>query len=97
MKNMAKVLKLTFPEKCIGCDLCVLEAQRQMKKIGLDGAPLRVFKNKEERILLGDITFSIDIDSKVNELDIKKIEKICPTGVFTVEEADETDDEQLLE
>lgn len=94
---MAKVLKVTFPEKCIGCDLCVLEAQKQLKKVGLDGAPLRVFKNKEERVLLGDITFAIDLDPQVNNLKIDEIEKICPTGVFTVEKTEKPDDEQLLE
>ena len=94
---MAKVLKVTFPEKCIGCDLCVLEAQKQLKKVGLDGAPLRVFRNKEERILLGDITFAIDMDPQVNDLKIEKIEKICPTGVFTVEETEKPGEEQLLE
>jgi ferredoxin len=94
---MAKVLKVKFPEKCIGCDLCVLEAQKQLKKVGLDGAPLRVFKNKEELVLLGDISFEIDLDPQVNELNIKRIEKICPTGVFTVEETAKPNEENLLE
>ena len=94
---MAKVLKITFPEKCIGCDLCVLEAQRQLKKVGLDGSPIRIFKNKEERILLGDLTYSIDMDPKVNKLKIQRIKDICPQAVFTAENISNDEDPHLLE
>lgn len=97
---MTKTLKITFPHKCIGCELCVQEVQRQLGKVGLDGSPIRIFKNKEERILLGEIKFTIEIDNSVNELDIKKIKEICPTGVFTVEETKikkKDDLEKLLE
>ncbi len=94
---MAKILKATFPEKCIGCEMCVLEAQRQLKKVGLDGSPVRIFKNKEERVLLGEIIFSIDIDPNVQNLKIEKIAKICPTAVFTIEEVEKEEEPQLLE
>lgn len=42
---MAKILKISFPEKCIGCELCVIEVQRQMGKLGLEGSLIRVFRN----------------------------------------------------
>lgn len=94
---MAKVLKITFPEKCIGCELCVFEAQRQLNLIGLDASLIRIFKNKEDQIILGEVTFTIDMDPKVNDLKIDKIREICPTGVFTIEEVDEKEEGQLLE
>ena len=94
---MPKVLKVSFPEKCTGCELCVFEVQRQLNKIGLDGSPIRIFKNKEERVLLGDVVFTVDLDPKVNKNDLEKIKGICPTGVFTIEEVGKEQQEQLLE
>lgn len=91
---MSKVLKITFPEKCIGCELCVYEAQRQLKKIGLDGSPVRIFRNKESNSIFGNITFEIDIDNTITKLDVKKISNICPTEVYTIEEVEK--EEKLL-
>ena len=86
---MAKVLKISFPDKCKGCELCVMEVQRQLKKIGLDGSPIRIFRNKEERVLLGEIIFSIDMDQNINNLKIKKIAASCPTVVFKIEKVED--------
>lgn len=80
---MAKTLKATFSKNCIGCELCVAEAQKQLEKIGLEGSPIRIFRNKRDD---GRIGFSVDLDPSANELDIEKIEQSCPALVFTLEE-----------
>lgn len=87
---MTKKLKVSFPQKCIGCELCVLEAQRQLNKVGLEGALIRVFRNKEEGKEF--LEYSIDVDPRLNSLDIESIKNICPTEVFeiTQEEEDES-------
>jgi len=41
---MSKILKAVLPEKCLGCEMCVYEAQRQMNKLGLEGSFIRIFK-----------------------------------------------------
>lgn len=92
---MAKILKITFPENCIGCELCVLEVQRQLNKAGLDGSPIRIFRNQEEDVI-GEVAFTIDMDKSVNELKIEKVKNICPTGVFTIEDIAE-EEEHFLE
>jgi len=74
------VLKVAFKDRCNGCELCVMEVQRQVGNVGLDGALLRVLREKNE--------FSIDMDPQINRLDIAKIESICPRAVFTVEKED---------
>ncbi|MFZ5424484.1 MAG: hypothetical protein ACOZAO_01670 [Patescibacteria group bacterium] len=81
-------LKASFPEKCIGCELCVMEAQRQLEKVGLEGALIRVLRNSKT----SELMFYIDIDPQINNFDIQEIKKICPTLVFTVEEDDKSDD-----
>lgn len=68
-------LKAKYPEKCIGCELCVFEVQRQLQKIGLDGALIRILRKNE---------FYIEIDSRINKLSLDKIVSICPTGVFEI-------------
>jgi hypothetical protein len=80
---MPKVLKATFKKNCIGCEMCVAEVQHQLGKVGLEGSPIRIFRAIDEK---GRLTFSVDIDPRVNELDIEKIAGICPTLVFTIEE-----------
>ena len=72
------ILKVVFPEKCNGCEMCVLEAQRQLGHVGLEGAFVRVFRKKG--------SFSIDVDPQINNLDITKIKDICPKSVFIIEE-----------
>lgn len=75
-------LKISFPEKCIGCELCVAETQRQLNKVGLEGALIRILKEN---------AFSVQIDANVNKLNLQKVMGICPTGVFTIEEKEEDD------
>ncbi len=64
-----------------------MEAQKQIGKVGLNGALVRVLKSKSET----GLDFLVEVDPQVNELDIKKIARICPKSVFTIEEK-ETDD-----
>jgi hypothetical protein len=75
---MTKVLKMKFPKECNGCELCVLEVQRQLGKGGLEGSLIRVLRDENG--------FSIDLDPHVNDLEIEKIIKICPKGGFVIEE-----------
>jgi len=77
---MHKILKVILPQKCIGCELCVFEAQRQLEKVGLEGAFIRIFRDGSG--------FSIVLDPQVNTLDIEKIQEICPNGVFEVLESE---------
>ncbi len=72
------------------------ETQRQLKKVGLEGALIRVFKQSNESFGIGtdrnfeeELTFTIQIDPTVNKLNIQKIRDICPTGVFTIQEEEE--------
>lgn len=87
---MAKILKATFEKNCIGCELCVAEVQRQLGKVGIEGSPIRIFRSLTPN---GRLVFKVDIDPSVNKLDIDSIEKICPTLVFTIEEATQEDHE----
>jgi hypothetical protein len=66
--------------------MCVAEVQKQLGKVGLEGSPIRIFRNRNER---GRIEFSVDIDPMVNDLDIEKIAGVCPALVFTIEEEEE--------
>ncbi|OGC57258.1 hypothetical protein A3H26_03040 [candidate division WWE3 bacterium RIFCSPLOWO2_12_FULL_36_10] len=77
---MAKILKVKFPEKCNGCELCVMEVQRQLGKIGLDGSLIRILRENDS----GGLLFVVDMDPKINEVNIEEIVKICPTGVFEI-------------
>lgn len=79
---MAKILKVAFPEKCIKCELCIMEAQKQLGKVGLEGSLIRVLRKTDS----DRMSFSITLDQRINDLDIQKIKDICPTGVFSIEE-----------
>lgn len=92
---MAKVLKIKLPQKCIGCELCVFEAQRQLERVGFDDSPIRVFRNTSKASLVDSTEYVIELDSKVNELNLRNLVDICPTGVFSIEDEDE--DEKVLE
>lgn len=79
---MAKVLKAEYPDRCIGCEMCVFETQHQLKKIGLEGALIRIFRNrKKDRNI-----FSVDIDPRINTTATEKIKDSCPQGVFVIED-----------
>ncbi len=84
---MAKILKAKKPEKCIGCELCVMETQQQIKKIGLEGSLIRIFKEAADNH--EDVNFCIELDPRISELDVEKIKDICPAGVYEVEVEDD--------
>lgn len=83
---MPKTLKVSFPEKCIGCEMCILEAQKQLSKVGLEGALIRVFRNTNTK--LGTVEYSLEIDPRISSLNVEKIAQICPKFVFEIEETD---------
>jgi len=80
---MGKILKVIFPEKCMGCELCVMEAQRQMGILGFEGALIRVLRDESK---LGIPVLCLDIDPNISRFDLDRIAKICPNGIFAVEE-----------
>lgn len=77
---MSKNLKPVYMDKCIGCEMCVFEAQRQLKKVGLEESLIRVFRKKSESDK--KVTFELDIDPRVNVLNTDKIVSICPKNVL---------------
>ena len=79
---MSKTLKATRPDKCNGCELCSLEAQRQLKKVGLEESLIRIFRKKGADPQT--IDNSVEIDPRINMLNIDKIYEICPKGVFEI-------------
>lgn len=89
---MSKTLIVKFPQKCIGCELCVHEIQRQLNIVGLEDSKIRVFKNFDS-----EIKYTITLDSDINNYDIAAIKKICPTGVFEIEENTNTSQDELIQ
>ena len=83
-----KTLKIKFQKNCIGCDLCVLEAQRQLKKVGIEGALIRVMKGKPDESKR--LEFYVELDPRINKLDIEKIAAICPKDVYEITEEEES-------
>jgi hypothetical protein len=86
---MPKILKPTQKDKCTGCELCVFEAQRQLKKVGLEGSLIRIFRKKSpdnEKIL-----FDLELDPRINILNVEKIASICPKHVMEVLDKKEDD------
>ena len=78
-----KAIKVIAPEKCIGCELCVLALGRLKGKVGLSGS--------EIRILNKDGSFNIHLDPNINEMseeNLEKIVKICPRACFELSEPD---------
>ena len=80
-----KEIKTAYPERCIGCEMCVNECQHQLKKTGLEGSLIRIFRKKVK----DDIVYNVDIDPRVNSINIENIKDICPQGVFSIEEENE--------
>jgi hypothetical protein len=77
---MPKTLKPTYQKNCTGCELCVIEVQQQLKKVGLEGAILRIFRNEEK----GGVAFSVVIDPQIDKLNLERIKNICPKKVFNI-------------
>ena len=81
---MALTIKPKNSDKCNGCELCVLEVQRQLKKVGLNESLIRIFSKRKENSEY--LEYSIDVDPRISSLDLEKIQKICPKEVFIIEE-----------
>jgi len=64
--------------------MCVLETQRQLKKVGLEGSLIRIFRNSSG--VNKALEYSVEIDPKINNLDIEKIKNSCTRGVINVVE-----------
>ena len=80
---MSKKLKVINQDKCIGCEMCVLECQQQLKTAGLEGSYIRILRD------LSDGTkFVVSVDPKVEGLNIKRVVKSCPKEVFVEVEED---------
>lgn len=75
---MPTKLKIINQARCIGCEMCVLECQQQLKSSGLEGSYIRILRN-----LADGTKFIISMDPKVEELNLTKVVKACPQEVFT--------------
>lgn len=76
-------LKVVHENKCIGCEMCVMECQRQLERVGLAGSYIRILRNLDE----GD-KFEVSVDPKITQLKIKTVVSVCPRGVFEETEED---------
>ena len=74
---MSKTIKIIREDKCNGCEMCVMESQRQLKKVGLEGSYMRILRHIEK-----GTKFEVCIDPKIQDLNIKKIVTLCPRGVL---------------
>lgn len=74
---MPEKIKTVSQDKCIGCEMCVLECQQQLKVAGFEGSCIRILRNLKD-----GTKFVVNVDPRVEELDIKSIVKACPKGVF---------------
>ena len=86
---MPKNIKPVQQDMCNGCEMCVFEAQRQLKRVGLEESLIRVFRKKAEDS--NKITFSLEIDPRINVLNLEKIASICPKDVFEIREDTKND------
>ncbi|NBO17479.1 MAG: hypothetical protein EBV07_01130 [Proteobacteria bacterium] len=82
-----KILKATFENRCNGCELCVLEVQRQLERVGLTDSPIRILRDSSK----STVYFHVEIDPSVNNLNIKEVIKVCPTSVFEIIEEEDED------
>ncbi|MBN1162849.1 hypothetical protein JXA34_03865 [Patescibacteria group bacterium] len=79
---MTKNIQASRSQNCNGCELCVLETQRQAGKIGLEEALIRILK--DFRMNSNKPTFSVDIDPRIESQNVEKIKNICPKDVFDI-------------
>ena len=87
---MPKTIKPARIDRCNGCELCVLETQRQLKKVGLDESLIRIFRKRS--LEQQKTEFNLEIDPRINVLDLEKIKSICPRNVFEIIEESENND-----
>ena len=71
--------------------MCVFEAQRQLKKVGMEESLIRVFRKKSEG---KNVEFELEIDPRINILDVEKISSICPRSVFEILTEQDPEDEK---
>ncbi len=71
------ILKVIQENRCIGCELCIMECQRQLKRVGLSGSYVRILRDLRE----GDV-FKVSFDPRIVKLKVKKIAEVCPRQVF---------------
>lgn len=83
---MAKLIPENI-DKCTGCELCVLEAQRQLKKVGLEGALIRIFRTQKGKTEY--LKYGIDLDPRIEQLNLEDIKNICPRSVYKIIKEDE--------
>jgi hypothetical protein len=81
-----KILKATFENRCNGCELCILEAQRQLGKVGLSDSPIRILRDSSSSNLYFHVVIDEELLGKIN---LEEISKICPTGVFEIIEEED--------
>jgi len=81
-----KFLKATFENRCNGCELCILEAQRQLSKVGLTDSPIRILRDTSSANLFFHVVID---DDYLNKINLDEIVKICPTGVFEIIEEED--------
>ena len=81
---MSKCLRSSREDKCNGCEICVFESQRQLGKVGLEEAFIRVFRKKDGESEYPK--FTLEIDPRINSLNIGKVKEMCPKDVFDTEE-----------
>ena len=67
----------------MGCEMCVLECQQQLKSAGLEGSYIRILRDLND-----GAKFVVSVDPKVEELNIKRVIKSCPKEVFEEVEED---------
>jgi len=86
-----KIIKATFENRCIGCELCIYEAQRQLGKIGVIDSPIRILKEKSGN----KIYLHVELDERVQNLNLTELQKVCPALVFEIVEQTEDEDKYI--
>lgn len=86
-----KIIKATFENRCVGCELCLFEAQRQLGKIGIIDSPIRILKEKSGN----KIYLHVELDERVQDLNISEIQKVCPALVFEIIDRPEDEDKYI--
>ncbi|HLD51569.1 hypothetical protein A3K34_04180 [candidate division WWE3 bacterium RIFOXYC1_FULL_40_10] len=78
-------LTISKSNKCIGCEMCVFETQRQLKRIGLEGSLIRIFRDND---IGKDSSYKVLIDPTIVACDLEKIAAICPNQVLVISSED---------
>ena len=74
---MSTIIKAKNEDMCTGCEMCVMECQRQLKRAGLTGSYIRILRD----IKVGT-RFKVSLDPKISEIKSRKIIESCPREVF---------------